>query len=185
MLVLQVHAATTLVGKTAPAFSLMDQNGKSVSLSDYPGKVVVLEWFNDQCPFVKGHYNNGDMNATAKKYAGDGVVWLAINSSNFATGSSNKSAAQQWSIDRPVLIDADGKVGHAYDATNTPEIFIVDQGGKIAYQGAIDNDPRVEKSGSEKVNYASKALDEILAGKAVSEPETKPYGCSVKYTGNE
>ena len=181
LLTLQLHAATLLIGKTAPAFTLMDQNGKSVSLSDYTGKVVVLEWFNDQCPFVQGHYNNGDMNATAKKYAADGVVWLAINSSHFATDSTDKGAAEKWSIDRPVLLDADGKIGHEYDATNTPEIFVIDKDGKIAYQGAIDNDPHGDKSGSDKVNYASKALDEILAGKPVSEPETKPYGCNVKY----
>ena len=181
LLGLQLNAASTATGGSAPAFTLMDQSGKPVSLSDFSGKLVVLEWFNDGCPFVKAHYKDGDMNATAKKYEADGVTWLAINSTHTATVATNMAAASQWSIDRPVLSDASGKVGHAYGATNTPEIFVIGKDGKIDYSGAIDNDPQGDKSASEKVNYAGKALDELLAGKPVSEPMTKPYGCNVKY----
>jgi peroxiredoxin len=176
---LQLYASPP-VGATAPSFTLQDQNGKSVSLSDYAGKVVVLEWFNENCPFVQRHYKAGDISETASKYAGDGVVWLAINSTHDNTEATNKAAASAWNMDRPILDDASGTVGHEYGATNTPEIFIIDKDGKIAYEGAIDNDPRGDKS-SDKVNYAAKALDEILAGKTVSEPETKAYGCTVHY----
>ncbi|MBV8781340.1 MAG: thioredoxin family protein [Phycisphaerae bacterium] len=174
-------AASMTVGQTAPAFTLTDQNGKSVSLSDYAGKLVVLEWFNDGCPFVQRHYNDGDMNATAKAYAAKGVVWLAINSTHSASASSDKSIADKWSIDRPILSDTNGTVGHAYGATNTPEIFVIGKDGKIDYFGAIDNNPQGDKSASEVTNYVARALDEVLAGKPVSEPQTKPYGCSVKY----
>jgi peroxiredoxin len=176
---LQLYASPP-VGSTAPSFTLQDQNGKSVSLSDYVGKVVVLEWFNENCPFVQRHYKSGDISETAAKYAADGVVWLAINSTHDNSNASNKAADAAWSMNRPILNDASGTVGHAYGATNTPEIFIIDKDGKIAYEGGIDNDPQGDKS-SDKVNFAAKALDEILAGKPVSEPQTKAYGCTVHY----
>lgn len=177
------HAAAT-VGQPAPAFTLMDQHGKAVNLSDFAGKVVVLEWFNDQCPFVRKHYATGSMNATAAKYAKQGVVWLAINSSNFATVGSNLKAATEWKMDRPVLDDHAGTVGHAYGATNTPNMFVIDAKGTLVYKGAIDSvdgaDPD-DLSGA--TNYVAKALDQVLAGKPVTKSETKPYGCSVKYAG--
>jgi peroxiredoxin len=176
---LLVHAAPP-IGSTAPAFTLQDQNGNNVSLSDYAGKIVVLEWFNENCPFVKRHYASGDISETAVKYAGDGVVWLAINSTHDNTVSSNKAAANAWNMNRPILDDASGTVGHEYGATNTPEIFVIGKDGKIAYEGAFDNDPQGDKS-SDKINYAAQALDEILAGKSVSVPETKAYGCTVHY----
>jgi peroxiredoxin len=176
---LTLHAAPP-VGSTAPAFTLQDQNGKSVSLADYAGKVVVLEWFNEGCPFVQAHYQSGDISATATKYAPKGVVWLAINSTGGSSDASNKAADGAWHMDRPILNDSAGAVGHAYGATNTPEIFVIGTDGKIAYEGAFDNDPRGEKTG-DKVNYAAKALDEVLAGKPVSEPQTVPYGCHVHY----
>ena len=175
---LQLLAAMPPIGSTAPAFTLQDQNGNSVSLSDYAGKIVALEWFNENCPIVQRHYKAGDISATANKYAADGVVWLAINSTHDNTDASNKVAAAAWNMNRPILSDASGTVGHAYGATNTPEIFIIGKDGKVAYEGAIDNDPQGDKS-SDKVNYPAKALDEILAGKTVSEPVTKPYGCTV------
>jgi peroxiredoxin len=168
------------IGSTAPAFTLQDQDGKNVSLSDYAGKIVVLEWFNEGCPFVKRHYEAGDISATASKYATQGVVWLAINSTHDTSNASNKAADAAWNMNRPILNDASGTVGHAYGATNTPEIYIIGKDGKLAYEGAIDNDPQGEKS-NDKVNYAAKALDEILAGKPVSEPLTKAYGCHVHY----
>jgi len=174
--------ASPPVGSTAPSFTLLDQNGKSVSLSDYAGKIVVLEWFNEHCRFVQRHYKAGDISQTAGKFAPDGVVWLAINSTHDNTNISNKAADSAWSMNRPILSDASGTVGHAYGATNTPEIFVIGKDGKIAYEGAFDNDPDGDKS-SDKVNYAAKALSEILAGQPVSEPETKPYGCDVHYAG--
>src|SRR5436190_1724327 len=108
------------IGKAVPDFTLEDQNGKSVHLADLKGKIVVLEWFNEGCPFVQKHYSNGHMNTLASKYTSDDVVWLAINSSSFATNASNLKAAKDWSINRPILNDASGQVGKSYGAKNTP-----------------------------------------------------------------
>jgi len=176
----QLFAAMPPVGSTAPAFTLQDQNGNSVSLADYAGKVVVLEWFNENCPIVQRHYKAGDISATAGKFTPDGVVWLAINSTHDNSNASNKAAATAWNMNRPILSDASGAVGHAYGATNTPEIYVIGKDGKIAYEGGIDNDPQGDKS-SDKINYAAQALAEILAGQSVSVPVTKPYGCAVHY----
>jgi peroxiredoxin len=179
-----VHAADgkAAVGQPAPQFSLPDQNGRTVNLSDYAGKVVVLEWFNNECPFVVKHYKEGHMNALAKRYADQGVVWLAVNSTGTKGPSDNKAVAAEWKMDRPVLADQDGTVGKAYGATNTPHIYVIGKDGNVAYMGAIDDkrsDSTADIAGAK--NYASQALDEIIAGKPVSEPQTKAYGCTVKY----
>jgi peroxiredoxin len=184
MLVTSVTAqdkkASAKVGAPAPAFSLPDQDGKTVSLSDFAGKVVVLEWFNDECPVVVRHYDGGAMNKLADKYKDQGVVWLAINSSKHHNVSHNKEAAKKLGIARPVLDDHSGAVGRAYGATNTPGMYVINKDGILAYMGAIDDN----KSGNKKEgvkNYVSQALDELLTGKSVSEPQTQQYGCTVKY----
>jgi peroxiredoxin len=170
------------VGAAAPAFSLQDQSGKSVSLADFKGKIVVLEWFNNECPYVVKHYKLGSMNALASKYAEKGVVWLAINSTKGKTNADNAAIAESWSIKRPILNDADGATGRAYGATRTPQMYIINAEGNIAYMGAIDSDTSSDPSKVEgATNYVAAALDELLAGKTVSRPETKPYGCTVKY----
>jgi peroxiredoxin len=163
----------------APGFSLTDQSGKTVKLSDSDGSIRVLEWVNPDCPFVKRHYTAGTMKQLAKKYADKGVVWLTINSTHYMDREANAAFHKAHSLPYPVLVDADGAVGHAYDAKTTPHMYIVDGKGRIVYQGAIDDDPRGSKDTVE--NYVSRALDELIAGKPVSNPETKPYGCSVKY----
>jgi len=168
------------VGKPAPAFALSDQSGKTVSLSDYSGKIVVLEWTNPNCPFVKRHYQAKTMQNLFDQYQAKGVVWLAINSTRGTTNDSNKQWADDQKIPYPVLNDVQTDASKAYHATNTPEMFIVGKDGTLLYKGAIDNDPSGDKTVG-KVNFVQKALDEILADKAVSEPETKPYGCGVKY----
>jgi peroxiredoxin len=168
------------IGAKAPDFSLQDQNGKVVSLHDSLGKVVVLEWTNPNCPIVQRHYAAKTMLTLYGQYQDKGVVWLAINSSNFATNDSDKQWATEQNIAYPVLNDASGATGHAYHATNTPDMYIVGTDGALLYQGAIDNDPQGDKTG-DKINYVHQALDEILSGKPVSVPQTKPYGCSVKY----
>ena len=167
-------------GDMAPQFSLQDQDGKTVNLSDYKGKIVVLEWFNNDCPFVQRHYKAKTMNELADKWKDKDVVWLAINTTPGKTNETNKQAVQDWSINHPVLNDSDGTVGKEYGAKSTPHMFIIDKDGKIAYVGGIDNDEDGSK-GDKRVNYVEKALDELLAGKPVSEPQTKQYGCSVKY----
>jgi peroxiredoxin len=171
--------AEARIGEQAPDFSLTDQNGKTVSLADFKGKTVVLEWFNNECPYVQRHYRSHTMANLADKYSPKDVVWLAINSTSGKTGDDNKAIASEWNIKYSVLSDSDGKVGKAYGAKTTPHMFIIDKDGKLVYSGGIDNDPQGDKTG--KVNYVEKALDELLAGQPVSEPKTKSYGCSIKY----
>jgi len=163
----------------APGFTLSDHAGKKVSLSDCAGKIVVLEWINPQCPVSRRHYTTPTMKNLATKYAPKGVVWLAVNSSHFATPKQNKAWADKYTLPYPILDDSAGKVGRAYGARTTPDMRIIDKTGKLAYTGAIDDDPRGNKK--KRTNYVAKALDELLAGKKVSTPKTKPYGCSVKY----
>ncbi|MHC4524101.1 MAG: redoxin domain-containing protein [Planctomycetota bacterium] len=172
----------------APDFTLKDLNGKDVQLSKLKDKIIVLEWTNYDCPFVKAHYN--DITQTtrklAKKYVKQDVVWLTINSTNYATTETNKKWAKKNELKHLVLIDTDGKVGKLFKAKTTPHVFVIDKQGKIAYQGAIDNAPMGKApEGKEKVNYVDQALSELLAGKEVSTPKTKPYGCSVKYPKEE
>ncbi len=168
--------------KKTPEFTLTSFDGKTVSLSDYKGKIVVLEWFNLECPFVQYHYNTATtMVALANKYKGK-IVWLAVNSTSHTTPEANKTFAEKHKLPYLILDDRTGKIGRAYNATNTPHIFIIDTKGYIAYDGAIDNSPMGNTpQGQELINYADKALTELTAGKTVSLKETKPYGCTVKY----
>jgi peroxiredoxin len=168
------------VGAKAPDFTLQNQNGKNVSLHDFAGKIVVLEWTNPECPFVQRVYKEKTMQTLASQYQDKGVVWLAINSGASTTNDAAKEWAAVQNISYPELNDASGTTGKAYHATNTPDMFIITSDGTVAYEGAIDNDPDGDKS-SDKINYVHQALDEILSGKSVSTPQTKPYGCSVKY----
>ena len=167
--------------KKAPDFTLTSFDDKTVSLSDYRGKIVVLEWFNFECPFVKYHYDTvPTMINLANKYKDKDVVWLAINSTSHTTPQANIEFAKKHSLPYPILDDRSGKVGHAYNATNTPHMFIIDTKGNIVYEGAIDNSPLGRKKEG-VINYVDRALAELTAGKRVSTKETKPYGCSVKY----
>ncbi len=163
----------------APQFTLTDTDGKTHSLSDYLGKIVVLEWTNSDCPFVKRHYNANTMVELADKYVPKGIVWLAINSSHYADTDFNIATIEEYGLVYPVLDDSNGDVGRLYGAKTTPHMFIVDAQGNIAYQGAIDDNPSGDKS--EVVNYVEKALDELLAGEEVAIATTKAYGCTVKY----
>jgi peroxiredoxin len=174
-------AAAAGVGDPAPGFTLADQAGNEVSLSDFEGKIVVLEWLNPDCPFVVRHYKEGTMKGLEDAYDDKGVVWLTVNSTNYMDAEANAAFAEKEGVDWKILVDQDGTVGHAYGAQTTPHMYIIDAKGRIVYAGAIDDDPRGSKAASERTNYVAKALDEVLAGTAVSTPETKPYGCSVKY----
>jgi peroxiredoxin len=169
-----------VVGQPAPTFTLQDQDGKPVSLSDFRGKLVVLEWVNPNCPFVQRHYRAKTFQTLVDEYGGKGVVWLAINTTHDATNSFNKEWITKNSLTYPILNDSDGVVGHEYGAKTTPEMYIISKEGTLLYMGGIDNDKDNDK-GSARVNYVSKALDEILSGKPVTVSETPSYGCSVKY----
>lgn len=176
------------IGQPAPAFSASDSHGHSVALADYRGKLVVLEWTNDGCPFVQHYYKRGNMQALQKEYTAKGVVWLSVISSAPGTqGYADGARADQLSQERgaapsAVLLDPAGKLGHLYDAKTTPHLFIVDGSGKLIYAGGIDSLPSTDPADIARAQpYVKNALDEALAGKAVSHPLTSPYGCSVKY----
>jgi len=168
-------------GRRAPAFELNSFDGKTVSLSDYSGKIVVLEWMNFECPFSLYHYETKNtMVELAKKYKGKNVVWFAVNSTNHTTPGPNKTFAAKHKLPFVILDDRPGKVGRAYGAETTPHMYIINPRGRIVYEGAIDDSPMGRKKEG-VVNYVDKALAELTAGKAVSTPKTKPYGCTVKY----
>ena len=167
------------VGAPAPDFTLEDQDGNKVSLSDFSGKIVVLEWFNFDCPFVQRHHEAGTMAKLAEKFEGKDVVWLGINSTHYATQADNKKYQKEWNLGYPILSDNSGKVGKLYDAKTTPHMFIIDKNGKLVYNGGMDDDPAGESENSS--NYVKAALNELVADNPVSVAESKPYGCSVKY----
>jgi peroxiredoxin len=173
-------AVAASIGAAAPSFSLTDQSGKKVSLADYTGSVVVLEWINPDCPFVQRHARAKTMLSLAQKYGEQGVVWLGINSTNYMNADANRKWAEDNKLPYAVLDDHAGDVGRAYAARTTPHMFVIDKSGTLVYEGAIDDDQAGTK-GAAAVNYVDAALSEVLAGKAVSASRTKPYGCSVKY----
>jgi peroxiredoxin len=168
--------------QTAPDFELADQNGETHKLSDYRGKIVVLEWTNPQCPFVQRHYADGHttMIDLAAKFGGEDVVWLGIDSSNFVTSESATAWAEKKGITTPILLDADGEVGRLYEAKTTPHMFVIGREGELLYSGAIDDDS--SGKGKAPVNFVEAALSSVLAGEPVQTAKTKPYGCSVKYS---
>jgi peroxiredoxin len=176
------------IGKPAPDFSAVDSNGKTVKLSDYLGKTVVLEWTNDGCPYVKKHYASGNMQTLQKEAAAKGVVWLTIISSapgaqGYLTGDeANKLTGMRGAAPAAVLLDPEGTIGHLYDARTTPHMFIVNGEGTLVYMGGIDDKATtgVEDIKSAK-NYVREALDDLAAGAQIEDAVTRPYGCSVKY----
>ena len=187
-ILISTAAGAAELGQPAPAFSLPDLDGKTVKLSDFKGKVVVLEWFNPECPYVRASHTKGSLVGTAARQTGQGVVWLAINSA--APGKQgygvekNRSALGSFGLKHPVLLDESGDVGRAYGATNTPHMYVIDKEGRVVYRGAIDNSPDGERDspqGGKLVAYVDSALEDLAAGRAVRHPESKAYGCSVKY----
>jgi len=167
----------------APDFTLTNYDGKTVKLSDYAGKTVVLEWFSYECPFAKYNYEKTSVvNDLVNKFKDKNVIFLAINSTGHQTTEKNKEFAEQFKVSHPILNDSPGTVGKAYGAQTTPHTFIIDAKGNIVYSGSFDNAPLGKiPEGAQYVNYINKALGELTGGKAVSTAETKPYGCLVKY----
>jgi hypothetical protein len=178
------------VGKPAPDFTLPSADGSEISLGDQKGKIVVLEWVNHGCPFVKKHYDSGNMQKLQKEAVADGVVWFSICSS--APGKQGHMEAATAILEATTakgaaatayLIDEEGTVGRLYGAKRTPEMYVIDAEGVLAYHGAIDDDPSADQPGIEAAkNHVVAALADLKAGKAVSTPETEAYGCSVKYS---
>jgi peroxiredoxin len=181
-------ASNAIVGKPAPGFSLPDSTGKTHSLSDYKGKIIVLEWLNHGCPFVRKHYNSGNMQKLQKTYGAKGVIWFSIISSApgkqgyMTPEEATESVQQKNAAPKAVLLDPEGTVGKLYGAKTTPHMFIIDSDGVLVYNGGIDDIRSTNTDDIAKAkNYVQMALDELLAGKEVTVQTSQPYGCSVKY----
>ena len=183
-----ISLAEVQVGKQAPDFTLTDTNGKTQHLSDYKGKYIVLEWYQPDCPFVRKHYNSGNMQALQKEYAAKGVVWLSIDSSAagqegyYPSAELNQISTKSGAVRTALLLDADGKVGHLFGAKTTPDMYIINPQGVLVYQGAIDDKPSTDLADVKTAkNYVKSALNAVMGGQTVATASTRPYGCSVKY----
>ena len=181
-------SSSLLIGSKAPEFTLPNSFGNSISLSQFRGKRVILEWKNHQCPFVKKHYHSGNMQNTQALAKKNGYVWLSIISSapgkqGYVSGKkANEIVENENSLATHVLLDPKGKVGHLYKAKTTPHMFIISETGNLLYKGAIDSIPTPVKSDvKEATNYVHQVINELKSKKQISVSETKPYGCSVKY----
>lgn len=175
-------------GAQAPQFSLMGSDGKTHDLKSQSGKYVVLEWYNEGCPYVKKHYRSGNMQSTQKEVVGKDVVWYSVISSKPGSqGHVNLDGAKKLlkssqSNATAILLDEDGKVGKAYGATTTPHMFIINPEGKVVYQGAIDDKPSASKKSLKGAkNYVKAAFSDLNGKKSVQVSDTKPYGCGIKY----
>ena len=182
-------AAVAKVGEAAPGFTVTATNGSPVSLASYKGKLVVLEWTNHDCPYVRKHYDTGNMQSLQREAAGQGVVWLTVISSSEGTqGYVTPTQADELTTSRKaaptaVLLDTKGVAGKLYGATNTPHMYVVDKAGMLVYAGAIDDRPTSRRADVQGANnYVRAALDAVAAGQPVKTPVTRAYGCTVKYS---
>jgi len=179
------------VGDAAPDFAGTDTNGKTQKLSDYRGKFVVLEWTNNGCPYTRKHYDSGNMQSLQKQWTAKGVVWLTILSSasgeqGYMTASQENAYISKVHADpTAAILDPWGTIGHMYAAKTTPHMFVIDPSGKLIYDGAIDDHATTDTSDiPSSRNYVSAALTSAMAGQPVATAYTRPYGCSVKYSGD-
>lgn len=188
MLATTPAAADQVTGQPAGNFRLIDADGKAVTLGQFKGRPVVLEWNNPGCPFVQKHYDSGNMQAAQAKAKAMGAAWLTINSGapgkqGYMTGAEAKNfVAAKKAQPTAYLLDSQGRVGKGYGAKTTPHLYVIDGSGKLVYQGGIDDKPTADKADIPGArNHVLAALAEVKAGKKVSVPEARPYGCSVKY----
>jgi peroxiredoxin len=185
--VVSAALAAAEVGKPAPDFTATDINGQTHKLSDYKGKIVVLESYNSDCPFCNNQYKTGATQDLQKDLAVKGVVWLLVNSVNPNNASHRTpEQAKQEIADKKIaatawIDDSSGAVGHLYDMKTTPDMYVIDKNGVLVYQGAIDNKPDPTHDPRTAHNYVHEAVDALMAGKPVEVSQTKPYGCGVKY----
>lgn len=176
------------IGKPAPAFTGTDSNGKPHSLPDHKGKIVVLEWNNPECPYVKKHYESMNMQKLQEEYTGKDVVWLTVNSSaegkqgHLTPEAANTLIKEKGAKQTAYILDPKGEIGKLYGAKVTPHMFVIDKDGNLAYDGAIDDNDSTDATDiPASKNHVKAALDSLLAGKPVETAQTKPYGCGVKY----
>src|SRR5499427_7647665 len=182
-------ATAAKVGDPAPDFTAPSTKGTPVSLGEYKGKIVILEWTNHECPYVRKHYESGNMQALQRETTGQGVIWLTIISSakgeqgNVTPSQADKLTTSRKAAPTAVLLDEKGVVGQMYGATNTPHMYIVDKGGVLVYAGAIDDRPTTRRADVQGANnYVRAALEQVTAGQPVKTPVTRAYGCTVKYS---
>ena len=174
-------------GKPAPDFTGTDINGKSVKLSDYAGKIVVIESYNSDCPFDANQYKTGAMQELQKDMSAKGVVWLlvdSVNKKNFSYRTpeqARKEFADQKMTANAWIDDSSGAIGHLYGMETTPHMFVIDKTGALVYDGAIDDKPDTEHDPKTARNYVREAVDDLIAGKPIEVSQTKPYGCAVHY----
>lgn len=180
--------AAPRVGEAAPPFTATTSTGPSVSLGDYRGKIVILEWTNHDCPYVRKHYETSNMQTLQKEATGRGVIWLSVISSAPGTqgyvspADANELTSSRKAAPTAVVLDPSGTVGKMYGATNTPHMYIVDTSGVLVYAGAIDDKPTTRRSDVQGAqNYVRAALQAVSAGQPVKTPVTRAYGCTVKY----
>lgn len=176
------------IGKPAPEFTGTDSNGKEHKLSDFKGKIVVLEWTNPECPYVVKHYDSKNMQKLQEEAMAKDIVWLTVNSSadgkqgNQTGEAANAYMTEKGSKPTARILDASGEIGKAYDAKTTPHMFVIDKEGILVYNGAIDdNDSFKPEDAATANNYVTAALTALESGKPVETRQSKPYGCSVKY----
>ena len=181
-------AAAPVVGQPAPAFSAVDASGKTRSLAEFKGKTVVLEWTNSGCPYVRKHYDSGNMQRLQGQATKDGAVWLTVISSapgmqGYVAGAAAKGwKAKEKAAHTDLLLDPKGTVGRAYEAKTTPHMYVIDKTGKLAYMGGIDDKPSADPDSLKGAkNYVTAALADVKAGRPVAQATSRPYGCSVKY----
>lgn len=170
---------TPAIGSPAPGFEALDEQGNRHTLAQYRGKGVVLEWTNQDCPYVQRHYGADTMEKLAKQLGGDGVVWLAVNSTHDNTPEATRSWRDAQGFEYATLQDADGTLGRSYGARTTPHMFVIDAQGVLRYAGAIDDDPRGRSSSPH--NYVASAVHAVQSGNDPDPQSTRAYGCSVKY----
>jgi peroxiredoxin len=180
--------AAAVVGQPAPAFNLADSNGKAHALTDFKGKVVVLEWWNHECPFVGKHYGSGNMQKLQKEWSAKDVVWLTVSSSaagqqgHVDGAKANALVKEKGAAPTAVLLDHDGRTGRAFGAKTTPHMFVVDGTGTLVYAGGVDDKASTDPADIAAArNHLAAALAEVTAGKPVTTATTPPYGCGVKY----
>lgn len=177
-----------VVGKPAPAFTAKDINGKTHKLSDYKGKIVVLEEYNLDCPFCANQFSSGAMQESQAYAASKGVVWLLVDSVNAKSDSYRNPAAAKKEFDAQKIKaaawidDSSGEIGKSYGLKTTPHMIVIDKNGLVAYNGAIDDTPATEGDPRKARNYVREAINQLLAGQKPKVTSTKPYGCGVKYT---
>jgi len=187
-----LSALAVRVGTEAPNFTGTDSRGQSLTLSQYRGHFVVLEWTNNGCPFTRKHYESGNMQALQRKWTGRGVIWITILSSArgqqgyMTAAEENAYLAREHAAPTAAILDPSGVIGRLYEAKTTPDMVVIDPAGKIIYEGAIDDHPTTDPADiPQSKNYVSEALSEAMAGQPVAVAYTRSYGCSVKYAGAE